>query len=533
MTLKHLIGSGYLCEELPPPFTSASFGLKADVILKKINGLPKVDELNCVNYMAPKVGIHRRHFAIPHPYAQIKLSDTLIRNWKAIISEYDKSVVSMSKPEIDKSSKRAIVYLDKFENFKEACIIASSTKRYQLNMDISKYFHSIYTHSIPWAIHTKAIAKKNRKLSLWGNQIDTFLRLAQSNQTKGIPVGPDTSRIIAEVIGCEIDSKFENALRRNNVTIVGYRFVDDCRYYFDTLADAELALKEYQKILTDFSLNLNDDKTMIKESPCQFDIVWKQQLNAVNIDDDKKQKVQRNGIKNYFNLLIHIAKEHPKDSVVKYGLKRLLRLPVHDLNIDILESLLYCVSLHETSALPTVFELLIKYESKISKASLSQFILTLINQNIHKGHHYEVAWALWIAKGFKVIIPSSIAQQIIDSRDVISIIILLDLNSSSLVSGSINTTDLIIDLKQQSCLDGELWMLAYEAEIKGWLPISNISGDQFFEILKDNKISFYEEPRIVKSKIGYTYDLKLETLNINRSLKLSKLFASELIVSDY
>jgi hypothetical protein len=494
MTLLQLLSGGYLCEELPPPFTSEYLGMKSATILKAMGGLPKISDLNCVNFLAPKVGIHRRQFSIPHPYAQIKLSDTIVKNWKTILSEYDKSNVSISKPEIDKTKRRAIVYLDKFERFREVCIIASSTKRYQLHLDIAKYFHSIYTHSIPWAIHTKSVAKRNRGLSLWGNQIDTFIRLAQSNQTKGIPVGTDTSRIIAELIGCEIDAAFEKALNKHKIKINGYRFVDDCKYYFDTLAEAELALREYQKILTDYSLNLNDEKTIIKSSPCLFDIVWKLPLNSAPLEV-AKDKNQRTDLKNYFNQLIHLANENPKDSVIKYGLKRISRLPIHPKNIDIFESLLYYVALHETSVIDIVLELLFKYRSKLSKTGPNDFVLTLINENLHKGHHYEVAWALWIARIFGLKIPSRIAQQIIDSRDVISIIILLDLISLKQIKGKVSTRDLVNDLQNLSSLDGELWLLAYEAEIKGWLPLSNIFKNPFFDILKTNGVSFYLVPK--------------------------------------
>jgi hypothetical protein len=497
MKLSDLLGNGFFCEELPPPFSTKLLGTKSATILKAMGSLPKMTDFNCANFIAPKVGIHRRHFSIPHPYPQIKLSDAIVKNWKAILTEYDKSNISLSKPEIDKEGKRAVVYLDKFESFRESCIIASSTKRYQLQLDIAKYFFSIYTHSIPWAIHSKLVAKANRGSSLWGNQIDTLIRLSQSNQTKGIPVGTDTSRIIAELVGCEIDAQFENALHKHGIKVNGYRFVDDCRYYFDTLSDAELALREYQKILTEYSLNLNDEKTHIQTAPCLFDSSWKLPLNSAPLEA-KLDKNQRSDLKNYFNLLIKLAHENPKDSVVKYGLRRISKLDVHQKNIDIFESLLYCVALHETGVLPIVLNLLTKYKSHLSKNGVTNFVKSLIDQNIHKGHHYEVSWALWIAKCFGITIPSDVAQQIIDSRDVISIIILLDLYQTGKISGTINTIDLESDLNLSS-LDGELWLLAYEAEIKKWLPLNNIALNPFFQILEKNKISFYTQPNSIKA----------------------------------
>jgi hypothetical protein len=35
--------------------------------------------------------------------------------------------------------------------------------RYVLKTDVARFYHSIYTHSIPWVIHGKAAAKKKQR----------------------------------------------------------------------------------------------------------------------------------------------------------------------------------------------------------------------------------------------------------------------------------------------------------------------------------------------------------------------------------
>ena len=76
-----------------------------------------------------------------------------------------------------------------------------------LTTDLSRFFPTIYTHSVPWAFHSKSVAKKNKNptLKYFGNLLDLALRQAQDGQTIGIPIGPDTSHMIAEAIAiCQI-----------------------------------------------------------------------------------------------------------------------------------------------------------------------------------------------------------------------------------------------------------------------------------------------------------------------------------------
>src|SRR5690606_2383826 len=156
---------------------------------------------------------------------------------------------SASIPEIDTKNERAIIQFSKFNEFKENCLMSSFDTFYELKTDISKYYPSIYTHSIPWAIHTKAFAKVNQGNSHYGNLLDECIRNTQNGQTNGIVIGTDTSRILAEILGCYIDDEFIKVLNKEKIKIKGYRFVDDCHFFFYNRSDAEKALKYLQRIL--------------------------------------------------------------------------------------------------------------------------------------------------------------------------------------------------------------------------------------------------------------------------------------------
>src|ERR1022692_4555816 len=113
-----------------------------------------------------------------------------------------------------------------------------------LPADFSRFYNSIYTHSIPWAIHGKVNARADREYALYGNRLDLRVRDTQDQQTGGIPVGPDTSFLLAEVIASAIDTELVQSVGE----LKGTRYIDDYHLYFGSAADAESALAELHRI---------------------------------------------------------------------------------------------------------------------------------------------------------------------------------------------------------------------------------------------------------------------------------------------
>ena len=60
-------------------------------------------------------------------------------------------------------------------------------KKFRAHTDISNFYPSIYTHSIPWALVGFEQAKKDKfKKKSWFNSIDYFQRMLKRNETQGI-----------------------------------------------------------------------------------------------------------------------------------------------------------------------------------------------------------------------------------------------------------------------------------------------------------------------------------------------------------
>jgi hypothetical protein len=187
MTEEKIIEKGYFANELPPQFVTYPLANNLAFIKStwdtKFNSLSKprkqfFGETKSAVFNIPKVGLLRRIISLPNPIHQTKLVETIYSRWNEIESIIDKSNSSFSKPIEDLENKRAFITEHSFPSFKRSRFIGSFDNYHQVKSDISKFYGSIYTHSIPWVIHTNKVAKVNRNdFNLLGNILDKILKL--------------------------------------------------------------------------------------------------------------------------------------------------------------------------------------------------------------------------------------------------------------------------------------------------------------------------------------------------------------------
>ena len=530
MTEKELLKLGYIPKELPPPFESLTFSDKIDTINTawnaKFNSLTKPNRLNYkeskwVVFSIPKVNLSRRIINIPNPLHQSKLCKTISGKWVEIQNIYSKSKISSSYPIDDIKKNRAVITKDNFGEFKSRRLNESFDNLYEVKTDISRFYGTIYTHSIPWLVHTKPVAKANRDdFNLLGNALDRDLRNSNSGQTVGIPIGPDTSLIIAEIITCLMDEQIQNKLKN----VKTFRFIDDYYLYCDSYADAEKAFKFIQSLLTEFQLDINEEKTKISKSPFAFDTKWSIELGTFTFR--KSPKSQLTDIERFVSLSLLNSSENPKDSVLLFSIQVLKFIELFDENWNTYESLVLKIALTEPRTLPVVTEILASNISRISKTKIKSIIEKLIKTNLPKGHHYEVAWALWMCVEFKIKLKNKMAQEIFASNDILSILIAMDLKSRNLINASVSTNSLLSELTTDSLMN-ENWIFTYESIKKGWLvPATNpIDNNEYFKILLANGVYFYNETAKVK-----TYTIKKPKIEKSTVTKETKTETAKTIV---
>jgi hypothetical protein len=177
------------------------------------NGLrtPPVAKL-CRYSLARAQSRFRRILSIPNPLHFFNLSECIVANWNAIQAMYSQSPICLSTPTRIPQNPRAVS--PRFPRRDLALNQARQRggRRSILQTDIADFYPSVYTHSIPWALHTKQVAKANRTNALFGNRIDQLVRNSQDGKAVGLPIGPDTSFVIAESILAAADLQFANLL---------------------------------------------------------------------------------------------------------------------------------------------------------------------------------------------------------------------------------------------------------------------------------------------------------------------------------
>jgi hypothetical protein len=115
-------------------------------------------------------------------------------------------------------------------------------------------------------------------------------------------------------------------------------------------------------------------------------------------------------------------------------------------------------------------------------------------------NHFEVSWALFMAKGLKITLDRDDVQIVCRSESSICALILLDLNSRGQISGAIDISHWL-SFRKAETLAKEMWLLVYEGTLKGWLPKTKpcvVETHPLFGELLKRKIQFYDTGRNVR-----------------------------------
>lgn len=139
-------------------------------------------------------------------------------------------------------------------------------------LDVSKCFDSIYTHSIAWATKSKENVKSKVQISsTFGQTFDGLMQRANYNETNGILIGPEISRIFAEIIFQDIDRQVEiqlkGKLKNLDLDYSVARYVDDIFIFAQDVNVAKLVAEIYIERLRSYNLHSNSSKSIKYERP--------------------------------------------------------------------------------------------------------------------------------------------------------------------------------------------------------------------------------------------------------------------------
>ncbi|TWB87337.1 MULTISPECIES: RNA-directed DNA polymerase [unclassified Synechococcus] len=365
--------------------------------------------------------------------------------------------------------------------------------RFILKTDISRFYHSIYTHSLPWVLHTKAVAKRKRDNTLLGNRLDLLVRSAQDGQTVGIPIGPDTSLVLAEILMQACDKELINTIPG----LRGHRYIDDYELGFRSRTEADEAFHRLESILAKYGLALNPRKTKVINLPAPLDSTWVAQLRRHPLDSAKARS-QLTELIDYFTLAFYLAEIHSSQPVLQYAVARVSGIKIDPSNWNIFCTLLLNCAVPEPACLPYVLQTLIRRVNDgepCPHAALEQALCTIITEHARLDHTSEVAWSLWACLALRIQIDSASASALVECDNSFVALLTLHANDIGLIPGGIVST-LWSSYMTTEALYDENWLLAYEANIKGWLPsvhgVDHVNSDPRFSFLKSAGVSFYD-----------------------------------------
>lgn len=503
-----LLARGYFPIELPPAFNTKSFSQA--IVAGNSQGIAIANRrpyysVLCSHNLVRAGGL-RRNLSIPNPKHFLRLVNEITSNWVSIKTVLNKSKISLSIPVVS-SAERAVLPQHNLNERSEKIAQLRANNRFVLKADITRFFPSIYTHSIPWAILGKTVAKQhlsNGTLSgTWQDNLDIFSRSMNNNQTVGIPIGPDTSRIIAEIILGEID----NLLLKKFKNLSGIRFIDDYEFGFKNISEAENVLSYFQYLLNEYELGLNPSKTKIIKLPDSLEPIWTSKIRTFvfrNINETS----QKNDLISYFGLVFDFITKYPDEGIMKYAIARLKSEIIKPVNWKLFDNILSNCILIEPACLPQVTDQLLFYKNqgyKPNKIIWQENLNRIIYEKVPLGHSSEASWAMWLLKLLNLKMNAK-TSKIVDNTDD-SIVGLMGLGLASI---GLTQMKYFANIRQYSSPNYKYesqWLLFYQGNYMNFFSrnsrSTNLVNDPFYDFLQNSNVSFFDINTVQTSTINY------------------------------
>ena len=500
VALSDLLAKGYFPKELPTPFNTRSYAAAMAARTPPAFSTARYETWLCRHGLARPAMLNRT-LGIPHPLHYFWLAQSIAANWPSINAVIATSRLSISSPVDDPKTVRALVPAS-LRVVTDERAHHRARARYIVRADVNRCYPSIYTHSLAWAAHTKAVAKANpTSKSLYGNELDRHVRSGQGKQTFGIPIGPDTSFALGEMVLSACDALVQSSAR----SVHGFRLYDDYELYAGSAGEADGLVVTLQEALATFELALNPHKLEIATLPQSLEPEWKSALRVVPYRPGR-ETTERADITLLFDTAFRAAAQNKSESVLAYALGRFIsqdheerRRVRHPANWPRFQRLALQAALAEPGVLPKVAHLLYWERTRgrpIEKTLVSQAVNALAVDAASKGHASEVAWAIWAAIALGLRIQAPAARVISRMSDDIVALTALHGRVVGAMGPGLDVSHWASWMTDTE-LRGEHWLTAYEAFEHGWLPSATgsdyIAADPVAAFMRSAGVRFYDE----------------------------------------
>ena len=511
-TLGFLIKSHYLGNDIPSMVTTANFAAWCRKNFAKLETTTALLGRTSVpaTFSAPWKSA-RRILSIPQPSSQLGLSIIINDNLEAIRATIAGAKLTLYNTEPDTKNDRIFVGLefDKVERV-EARVLALSPSI--MKADIGSFFHTIYSHSIPWGVltkkHVKDVREKKDKAECekldkhWSSQIDRAIQSGNSRETFGIPVGPDTSRMIAELLlaGAQNDPKLAECLNAND----GYRLVDDFFVGFPDETAALNCLDALRHSLWTFNLYLNHDKTGVRRSVDLFGDAWKHEIEGYVLSG-RKPDGQRQQVQGLLDIVIRHCLARGDSRPASAFCSRILKLNILPANLPFVTDCMLRIGRDYPACIKPVALFIAQYREPLGspglKSTIGKWVDTVFLTHGARGHDLELSWALFICGVLQLQVLMDRFGDPMPTLSPVLLSVLGLLSEQSLISGSWDSWNATSD-KAQHVARGRNWLPNYEAVLRRWTSdpsiVSEINADPLLKLLLKAKVTFLDDSDIKK-----------------------------------
>ncbi len=472
--------------ELPPCFSTLSYTPEIVELLKK---LPEVKEqkrrklgYDQVTYSVTRHNNVPRSLALVHPQAHALLVKTIYDNWDDIefITENENSII---KPYQHIDGRMIVMNYENFSDKVRRNLKEGFGKRFRVHTDISSCFHSIYSHSIPWAVLGFDEVKKQLAAGgskHWSDELDIYQRKSKRNETQGVAIGPGTSSIVVELVLGAVDKALSES------GFIFKRYIDDYICYCETYEQSQRFIQLLGKELSIYKLNINLHKTSVVELPEPTNADWITELTGslpVGFIDGEsnKRKLTLIEIVHYLDMAVRINKITPDGSVIKYAVKSMLRYADFHTMHGLLD---YVINLawHYPVLIPYL-DILLDNEHIDANDYVVQ-LNSIISENAKNMRSDGMAWPLYYIKKYNLTVSNEAYAETLKSKDCMA---LLCLYATGTMQSHV--IDFVSDLLCKSLYEkDQYWILLYQLYKDGHIP--EPYSDGVFDVLSDNDVDF-------------------------------------------
>lgn len=250
--------------------------------------------------------------------------------------------------------------------------------------DINKCFDSIYTHSLSWALANKEIVKENlyNKINdfTFGGAFDKLMQKMNYNETNGIIIGPEFSRIFAEILLQQIDFSIYKQLEKDKIKHKTdysiFRYVDDYFLFFNDENVKEKIIESYKHELIKYKMYINESKIFTYDKPIITDLtIAKERISdLLNLIIEMKEKdINNNNKKSADEDDNEKAKNDSKRFSLYFNSKKTIidfKIIIKETGVEYKDILNYTLSVIDRK----LFSLIQKYNKTIKKGSFENEI---------------------------------------------------------------------------------------------------------------------------------------------------------------